>query len=279
MLDPVLAGALTASVLAGFGAGVISPLVVASGNIFLAVEMVHAVLAAGVVGGLASALGWPLPPLLVAVLVVVALGLATAGLVEAGLEQDTAVGVMAFTSAVIVSLGLYLLVRVDPTGGSVVTGLLVGSVFFVTPGDLQAMLAATAVVAGMVYLFGREMAYVYFDPEGAQLAGSRPWVYRSLLTTLVSVAAMTLTYVAGALMAHIILAVPGILALNMAYRRGVAAVLAASTVASVGSMLAGVGLAWWAGLNAAASVGLVLGLVFAAYQAASRLGGGGGGQG
>jgi len=269
----VLLAAIAASTLAGITAGSISPLVVASGNIFLAVEMVHAVLAAGVIGGIAGALGWPLPPLLASVAAVVALGLLAAGLVEAGVDQDVAVGVTAFTSAVVVAVGVYILVRVDPAGASVISGLLVGSVFYTTPGDLQSLLAVASVVAGLVYLFDREMAYTYFDPEGAQLAGSRPWLYRSLFTVLVSAAAMSLTYVAGALMAHIILVAPGVLALGAASRRGVPAVLAASLLVGVASMDAGVLLAWETGLNAAGSVGLTLAAVFAAYAIARRGGG------
>jgi ABC-type Mn2+/Zn2+ transport system permease subunit len=270
-LMQLLLAAAAAGTLAALAAGSLSPLIVASGNVFLAVEMVHAVLAAGVVGGLADALGWPLPPLGVAVLVVLALGLTASALVEAGLDQDTAVGVTAFASAVIVSLGLYVLVKVDPTGGSVLAGLLVGSVFYVTPGDLQALLTVAAVVLGFLYIFGREMGYVYFDPEGAQLAGARPWVYRSLLTSLVSVSAMGLTYVAGVLMAHILLVAPGVLALGSASRMGVAAVVAVSSAASVAAALLGIAIAWATGLNAAASVGLVLALAFTAYWLARRL--------
>ena len=277
-MDPLLAAALAAGGLASLAAGVMSPLVVASGSVFLAVEMVHAVLAAGVVGGLAFALGWRIPPIAVAALVVVLLSLFATALMELGMEADTAVGVTAFLSAVIVALGLYALVRVDPTGGSVVTGLLVGNAFLVSRTDLQGLLAVASIVAAAVYLFGREIAYVYFDPEGSEVAGVRTGAYRALLNSLVAITALGLTYVLGVLMAHIILVAPGVAAHRSA-RRSISSLLAASVGASLTAVLSAVALAWETGLNAAAASGITVSIVFLAMLAAARLAGRGGGRG
>ncbi|MEB2835781.1 MAG: metal ABC transporter permease [Desulfurococcales archaeon] len=277
-MDPLLAAALAAGGLASLAAGVMSPLVVASGSVFLAVEMVHAVLAAGVVGGLAFALGWRIPPIAVAALVVVLLSLFATALMELGMEADTAVGVTAFLSAVIVALGLYALVRVDPTGGSVVTGLLVGNAFLVSRTDLQGLLAVAAIVAAAVYLFGREIAYVYFDPESSEVAGVRTGAYRALLNSLVAITALGLTYVLGVLMAHIILVAPGVAAHRSA-RRSISSLLAASVGASLTAVLSAVALAWETGLNAAAASGITVSIVFLAMLAAARLAGRGGGRG
>jgi len=270
-VEPLLAYAFTAAILAALSSGTVSPLVVASGSIFLAVEMVHAVLAAGILGGLALALGWSVPPILVAILAVSALSLTATALMEAGMEADTAVGVTAFISAVIVAVGLYAMSRVDPTGGSIVTGLLVGNAFLVGPEDIQGLLAVAAVVLLSVYLFGREIAYVYFDPEGSRVAGVRPGAYRALFNVLVALTALSLTYVLGVLMAHIILVAPGVASHRVA-RRSIASLLATSIGATEAAVIASIGLAWSTGLNAAAAAGVTVSVVFLALLAAGRLG-------
>lgn len=269
-MNPLFEIALAAGVLSSLAAGVISPLIVASGSVFLAVEMVHAVLAAGVVGGLALALGWTLPPIGVAAAVVLALSLTATALMEAGMESDTAVGVTAFISAVIVAVGIYTLTRVDPTGGSIVTGLLVGNAFLVTREDLQGLLAVTALVVAIVYLFGREIAYAYFDPEGVEAAGARPWVYRVLLNSLVALTALGLTYVLGVLMAHILLVAPGVAAHRTA-RRSIPLLLSVSVGASLTAVASAVIMAWATGLNMAAATGATVSIVFLGMLASSRL--------
>jgi zinc/manganese transport system permease protein len=269
-VNPLLEIALSAGILSSLAAGIMSPLIVASGSVFLAVEMVHAVLAAGVVGGLALALGWALPPIGVAAAVVLALSLTATALMEAGMESDTAVGVTALISAVIVAVGIYALMRVDPTGGSIVTGLLVGNAFLVTREDLQGLLAVAALVVTIVYLFGREIAYTYFDPEGVEVAGARPWVYRVLLNSLVALTALGLTYVLGVLMAHILLVAPGVAAHRTA-RRSIPLLLSVSVGASLATVTSAVIMAWATGLNVAAATGATVSIVFLGMLAASRL--------
>lgn len=255
-MEPLLLTALIAGASAGLVAGALSPVIVSTGNTFYAVEVTHAILAGGVVGSLAGALGVPVPPLGVAIGVVLAFSLLVSWLARKGYGQDVAVGVAAYAAAVTVALASYIYIRVDPTGASSIVGILIGSVFLVTPGDLRILVASSVVVMLVLYLMWREIAYTSFDPEWAEASGVNVEGYRLLLYVLVAVTGAILTYTVGVLLAHIILVAPGVMASRLA--RTMESMTLLGALGSLIAMEAGLAVSWATGVPPAACVGLVV---------------------
>jgi len=255
-LDPILATALVSGIVAGLVSGSLSPIIVSTGNTFYAVEVTHAILAGGVVGGLVSALGIGVPSVAVAFAVVIGFSIMVSWLAGRGYSQDVSVGVAAYTAAVLVALSSYLYVRVDPTGAGSIVGLLVGSLFLVTPADLAVLSAVGFMVLAVLYVFWREIAYTSFDAEWAEASGVRVSWYRLLLFLLVSLTGAILTYTVGVLLAHIVLVAPGVMASRLS--RTLGGMMLLGSIGTVATMAAGVMVSWVTGVPPAASVGLFI---------------------
>jgi len=195
-----------------------------------------------------------------------------------GFSSDTAVGVVAFTAAVIVALASYAYIRLDPTGASSILGLLIGSIVALRPSDVALLATLSTAILVVLYVFWREIVYVYFDSEWSLVSGVRVYAYKLLFYALVATASLALTYTVGVLLAHIVLVAPGVGATRLA--GSVGRIEALSIAGSIASMEAGLLLSWATGWPPAGGVGVVLGLGFGVawlYRRLMRSAGSGGG--
>ncbi len=253
----ILLIALTGGAFASLTSGTLSPFIILTRNTFFAIEMVHAIIAAGVVGSLAFALGLKVPPLAVAALVVLLFVFLVSELDRRGLPSDTAVGIVAFTAALTVAVASYVYIKVDPTGASNIIGLLIGSLLLLTPSDLKILIGISSIVVLIFYLFWREIVYVNFDPEWSKVSGVRLHIYKTLFYSLVGLASLALTYTVGVFLAHIVLVAPGVSATRSSENLSKIALL--SVTGTLATMEVGIWVSWLSGLPPAAGVGIILG--------------------
>jgi len=275
IVESILTIALVGGAAASVTSGTLSPFIILTRSTFFAIEMVHAIIAAGVVGSLANALGLRVPPIAVAAIVVIMFVALVSELDRRGFPSDTAVGVVAFTAAVTVAVASYIYINFDPTGASNIIGLLIGSLILLTPADLKILLGATALIVLIFYIFWREIVYVNFDPEWSRVSGVRLHVYRFLFYSLVGLASLALTYTVGVFLAHIVLVAPGVGATRMTKSLSKMATL--SVLGTLATMEVGILASWVTGLPPAAGVGMTLGSGFAVAWIARRVSHGRGG--
>ena len=253
----ILLIALTGGAFASLTSGTLSPFIILTRNTFFAIAMVHAIIAAGVVGSLAFALGLKVPPLAIAALVVLLFVFLVSELDRRGLPSDTAVGIVAFTAALTVAVASYVYIKVDPTGASNIIGLLIGSLLLLTPSDLKILIGISSIVVLIFYLFWREIVYVNFDPEWSRVSGVRLHIYKTLFYSLVGLASLALTYTVGVFLAHIVLVAPGVSATRSSENLSKVALL--SVTGTLATMEVGIWISWLSGLPPAAGVGIILG--------------------
>ncbi len=253
----ILLTALTGGIFASLTSGALSPFIILTKNTFFAIEMVHAIIAAGIVGSLATALGLKAPPLAIATIVVLLFVILVSELDRRGLPSDTAVGIVAFTAALIVAIASYIYIKVDPTGASNIVSLLIGSLLLLTPSDLKILIGISAVIILIFYLYWREIVYVNFDPEWSKVSGVRLHLYKTLFYSLVGLSSLALTYTVGVFLAHIVLVAPGVSASRTTKNLSRMALL--SVIGTLATMEAGICISWFSGLPPAAGVGIILG--------------------
>jgi zinc/manganese transport system permease protein len=257
VVESVLALALLGGALASVTSGILSPFIILTKNTFFAIEMVHAIIAAGVVGSLVNALGLKVPPLATASLVVLLFVVLASELDRRGFSTDTAVGVVAFTAAVIVAIASYAYIKIDPTGASNIIGLLIGSLVLLTASDVKILLGATAVIVLIFYIFWREIVYINFDPEWSRVSGVKVHLYKTLFYSLVALASLALTYTIGVFLAHIVLVAPGVSSTRIS--KDLSRMALISVLGTLATMEAGIWFSWTVGFPPAAGVGIILG--------------------
>ena len=253
----ILLIALTGGAFASLTSGTLSPFIILTRNTFFAIVMVHAVIAAGVVGSLAFALGLKVPPLAIAALVVLLFVILVSELDRRGLPSDTAAGIVAFTTALTVAVASYVYIKVDPTGASNIIGLLIGSLLLLTPSDLKILIGISSIVVLVFYLFWREIVYINFDPEWSKVSGVKLHMYKTLFYSLIGLTSLALTYTVGFFLAHIVLIAPGVSATRSSKNLSKIALL--SVIGTLATMEVGIWISWLSSLPPAAGVGIILG--------------------
>jgi ABC-type Mn2+/Zn2+ transport system permease subunit len=172
--------ALLASVLIGTVTAIIGVYVVLRGLAFIGAGIAHASF-----GGVALGFLLGINPVLSAVgfCLATAWGIAWTSQ-HAEIREDTAIGIFfAATMALgILFIGLMQQYNVD------VFGYLFGSVLSVTTTDLWLTASLAVVVLAIIGLFFKELLFITFDPEMAQVSGLPA---RGLYTLLLSVMALT----------------------------------------------------------------------------------------
>ncbi len=259
--EDILIVALAGGAVASLTSGTLSPFIILTRNTFFAIEMVHAIIAAGIVGSLAKAAGLGIPPVATAIVVVLLFVTLVSELDRRGFPSDTAVGVVAFTAAVTVAIASYAYIKLDPTGASNIIGLLIGSLLLLTIPDLKILIAVTALIVLVFYMFWREIVYVNFDPEWSRVSGVKLHVYKFLFYSLIGLASLALTYSVGVFLAHIVLVAPGVSATRIT--KSLSKMTLISIFGTMVAMEIGIVLAWVTGLPPAAGVGITLGSGFA----------------
>ena len=179
--------ALAASLIIGVLCSVIGVYIVLRGMAFIGAGISHASF-----GGVALGYILGLNPLLSAMFFSVVTALAIGSVSRrSDIKEDTAIGI--FFSATmafgILCIGLTKGYNVD------LLGYLFGSIIAVTNGDLILISITSLIVLPLIFLFFKELKFVSFDPEVAQIMGlpvKRIYYILLILTAMVIVASMKL---------------------------------------------------------------------------------------
>jgi len=248
--------ALIAGALIGALCAVIGVYVVLKGLSFIGAGIAHASF-----GGVALGFLLGVNPVLAAVVfcLLTAWGI---GLVsrKGQIKEDTAVGIFfASTMALgILLIGLMRGYNVD------LFGYLFGSILAVTPQDVWATIGLGAVVLGVVGLLFKELLFITFDPEMAEVTGVPAGKLYFLLLSLIAVTVVVSIKVVGIILVSALIVTPAAAAYQLTedFRR----MVALSVVFGVGSTVGGLLLSYW--LNTASGATIVLLATLAFFVAA-----------
>jgi len=238
--------ALLASVLIGTVSAVIGVYVVLRGLAFIGAGIAHASF-----GGVALGFLLGINPVLMAVVfcLLTAWGIAWTSR-RAEVKEDTAIGIFfAATMALgILFIGLMRGYNVD------LFGYLFGSVLAVTREDLWLSLVVGAGVLLTVGLFFKELLFITFDPEMAQVSGLPAGALYVLLLSLVALTIVLSIKVVGIILVSALIVIPAAAAYQLTedFRR----MMLLAVV--IGNLSAIVGLFLSYGLNTASGATMVL---------------------
>ena len=117
-------------------------------------------------------------------------------------------------------------------------------------------------VATLIYSikYHKIVAYIGADYEDAKASKSPLWVYEAGLYTLLGVSAIGLVRVYGFILEHVLILLPGAIAVSIA--RGATKALELSILTATASSLAGMALSISLGLSPAGVTGLILFAMF-----------------
>lgn len=252
--DPVPALVLASASLAF---GVIGSLVAARRLYFLAGAAPHsALLAALLAVAVHGAVGLPLEALLpvLGVLLVYTVGYT----VFRGVDPDTATALYVSVTASLSVILVYIVKTRYPMAVDV-AALVFGDPLLASRGEAFTALAVAAVAAAAVALTYREQVYIGLSREQASLTGIRLWVYDLVFFTLLGLVVSMLIPVAGFVLEHVLVLLPGALAALAPSSREA---LLSAAVASLLSGGLGLWLAVLLNISPAGSTGLVLFLLY-----------------
>lgn len=171
-------------------------------------------------------------------------------------KEDTAVGVFfASTMALgIVIIGLMQGYQVD------LFSYLFGSIIAVTRVDVYTTLALALLVLGCVAVFYKELLFVAFDPEMAEVTGVPAGRLYFLLITLMALTVAVSIKVVGIVLVSALLVIPAAAAFQLTERFRTMMCLA--VIFGVGSTILGLFISYWMQIASGAAIVLLATLVF-----------------
>jgi len=253
--------ALLAGILVSISCGIIGSLVVVNRIVFISGGIAHAAF-----GGIGLAFFLGFSPLLGAALFAVGVSMII-GVVssKARHRSDTIIGVL---WAIGMAVGVIL---IDLTSGYHVDlmSYLFGSILTVPPSDLWTMAALNVVILAIVIVFYKEFIAMSYDEEFAFVVGIpvRPLYFALLAMTALSVV-MTIQVV-GLILVIALLTIPPYIA--ECVTRSLGQMMAVSSLLGVCFTLAGLGLSYAYDLTSGATIILVAGVGFFAFQLISLI--------
>lgn len=253
MLELFLTTYLLAA-LSGLLVGSVSVMLTISRSMMFGLTMLHSILGGAILGVyLNAALGIGLPVSLVATLTAIALSIMMAELVERGFTEDTSTAFSIATATTITIVFGYLASYVSSTAVAEAWSYVTGASSIASLEDVLKIVVAIVIVLPVTQLIFREFKYIAFDEDGAKAMGFNIRFYRYVFYALAAVTASTLSSTIGVLVTHVVLAVPGAVALRYSGR---GSLLVCYGVA-VALMLAGYLLARFLGIPPSGGVGIL----------------------
>jgi len=145
---------------------------------------------------------------------------------------------------------------------------LFGSILTVTQMDVYVMAVLALVVAGLTFLFFKELVYISFDEDSARVAGIP---VRLINTILIVLAALTISLaipVVGVLLIAALIVIPVITALSL----GVSFLhtIIYAEIISIVSVLSGIYASFYLDLSAGGTIVIIMLLVFSLVQMFTR---------
>ena len=231
------------------------PLIMSRSTLF-ALTMTHSVLGGAILGiYLNSVLGLGLPIPIVATLMALTLSIVAAELSEKIFAEDVAIALSVTIATTITIIFSYLTIQVSSTGLSEAWLYVAGTSVIATIDDLQRMATAVIIVAPLMHLISRELKYIAFDRDSAVALGLNTRLYRYIFFSLSALATSALASTLGVLAAHVLLAVPG--AIAMRFGKKTSSMI--SYIAAVALALSGYFIAHLLGIPPSGGIGIVSG--------------------
>lgn len=251
--------ALVAGALIGAVCAVVGVYVVLRGMSFIGAGIAHASF-----GGVALGFLTGINPVLAAVGFCLAIAWGIGFVARKGeVREDTAIGVFFASSMAlgILFIGLMQGYNVD------LFGYLFGSILAVTPQDLWITAGLGAAVLAVVGLFFKELLFISFDAEMAEVTGVPAARLHLLLLSLVALTVVLSIKVVGIVLVSALIVTPAAAAYQLSedFRRMMALAVAIGVSCAVGGLL----LSAWLNTASGATIVLLATAVFFACAAAS----------
>jgi len=263
----LLAPVYAVAALGGILAGSVSPPLAYSKSVTFGITLMHSVLAGALIGVfLKDVAGIPVSPALTAIALASAISLLTAEAVNRGFPEDAAVAVSVGVSvSIAVVMAFEVSVRTS-YGMSEAMGYVFGTAALATWEDVARLAASLILVLPLTHMFWCEYKYLAFDPEGARAMGIHVRAYRYLYFFIAAVAASVLAMSLGVLLAHVVISLPGLMALRLKTPYP----FRLSYGVGVSMLVSGYVIAWLLGWPPSGGVGLVAAALIATAMVMRR---------
>jgi len=208
------------ALVSGLLVGAVSPVLVVSRSVMFSLTLLHSILGGAILGvyiNVVFNLSLPIP--LVATATAIIFSILAAELVERGLPEDTATALSVVLSTTLTIIFSYYASTLSSTALAEAWSYVMGSSALVTPEDVFKTYITLIVVAPVIHLLWLEFKYIAFDSEGGEALGLNVRLYRYTLYSLIALSASVLASTIGVLVTHVIIAIPGALALKISGRR------------------------------------------------------------
>ncbi len=246
--------AFAAGAVIGILCAVVGVFVVHKGLSFMGAGIAHASF-----GGVAIGIWTGINPVLSAIGFCLAVGWGIAWLsLKTGTREDTSIGIF-FASTM--ALGILLIGLIDGYRQDLF-GYMFGSILSVTRTDLWIILAVAALIASCLLLFGKELVFTIFDPEGAAVSGISTVRYYFLLITLITLTVAVSIKVVGIVLVSALLITPAAAASHLS--KSFRGIMIFAGVIGLGSTLSGLVFSFWWDTASGATIVLTVTAVFIA---------------
>ena len=215
-MDSLILRFICVSLLSGLTVGYLSPMITLSRIVMLNLALVHAVFAGSLIGVfIIFKYGISIPVSISSIIFTILIAILVSELVERGFKQDVAIGIASALAATLIVIFSYLNAMISPIASSLAWSYVMGLSTIVRYEDLILLTMIVTLVIPIILLFKKELLYMAFDEDGLRSLGIRVRLYRHLLYALSGVVAATITMSLGVFVAHIILVVPGAIAVKL----------------------------------------------------------------
>jgi len=192
--------------------GISSPMITFSKNLMAGFSFIHGVLAGGLLATyFYYVLGVPTPPEVITLVYVIILAFIVSELIEHGYSTDAASAISTSISAMFSVFFAYL----SGPYASRAWSIIVGTSVIITPREIVLLVVFLVLLVMIHAMFRREIMYISFDPEGAYTLGYNVRFYRYVIYISIALVVVALTYTLGIIIAHILIATPGAVALSI----------------------------------------------------------------
>jgi zinc transport system permease protein len=251
---PFMQRALLAGVLVGLVASLLGVFVILRRSAFFGDAIAHASLAGIAVGVVAG-----LPPLALAAVVAVGIGLSLHRFERVGqLSLDTILG---FILPFFMAVGV-LVLSLSPGFQPELLSYLFGSILTVSWEGLAAIAVVSALVALVLARHGRALVFAAFDPDGAHAAGLNVARLLTAHHVLLALVVITSISVVGIVLVNALLVIPAATAKLLA--RSLGHMFAIALLLGIASVLAGLLASYWLDAPSGPAIVVTAGMLFLA---------------
>ena len=212
----IIVNLFLAAFLSSLMVGMTSPVITFSKSLMAGFSFIHGVLAGGLIATyLIYAVGVTIPPEMITLLYVLIMAFLVGELIERGYSTDAASAISTSMSAMFSVLFAYL----SGPYASRAWAIIIGTSLIVTPSEIVLLAVFLVLLSIIVVLFRKEILYTSFDPEGAYTLGYAVRFYRYVIYASIALVVVALTYTLGIIIAHILIATPGAVALSISKKK------------------------------------------------------------